>query len=165
MGCGGLEGFQSTGCHQVEFGCVHTQRLFENISRCCWHIRLLLGVNKLTAFFIFTLLHQAPTKEVWVHFSFFSDILPVMRSEKMEDNRRRKNKRADASKTGRRRLPADKQQQQQHQDLSGRQGECILLVEGKRQKREGSLCWWVKNADEILNGNLHSLIAVGLYIV
>jgi hypothetical protein len=35
----------------------------------------------------------------------------------------------------------------------------------ERQKREGSLCWWVKNADEILNGNLHSLIAVGLYIV
>jgi hypothetical protein len=93
-----------------------------------------------------------------------------MRSEKMEDNRRRKNKRADASKTGRRRLPADKQTTTTTAAAASRSFWTTRRVHSagrgkERQKREGSLCWWVKNADEILNGNLHSLIAVGLYIV
>jgi hypothetical protein len=109
-------------------------------------------------------LHQAPTKKVL--FSFFSDIVPG-RKWKTTQEAPRKNKRADASKTGRRRLPADKQQQQQTASRSFWTTRRVHSAgRGKeRQKREGSLCWWVKNADEILNGNLHSLIAVGLYIV
>lgn len=99
-----------------------------------WHTRLLLGVNRLTAFFFFLLCFIKLQQKKFLFLFFFWH----SSWEKMEDNRRRKNKRADASKTGRRRLPADKQQQQQqqHQDLSGRQGECILLVEGKRDRSE-----------------------------
>lgn len=108
------------------FAKMASMPLLRDTPGCCWE-----SIDSRP--FFFTVLHQAPTKKVL--FSFFSDIVPG-RKWKTTQEAPRKNKRADASKTGRRRLPADKQQQQQHQDLSGRQEECILLVEGKRDRSE-----------------------------
>jgi hypothetical protein len=109
------------------FAKMASMPLLRDTPGCCWE-----SIDSRP--FFFTVLHQAPTKKFF--FLFFLTLFLGENGRQHKKLRERTSGRMHPKPGGEDYRPTNNNNNKQHQDLSGRQGECILLVEGKRDRSE-----------------------------